>query len=321
MTIDRIKYFFDEKNLVNTFKDREIERVSVSFSGGRTSGMMAAVVKKWARLTGTEVVYTFANTGLEHTGTYDFIQRCDEAFGLNVQWVEAVVNPEKGKGIRHKKTNFKDAVRDGEIYENMVKKHGIPTRATPHCTTYLKVYPMEHYLRSIGYKRRTYHTAIGIRADELDRINSNYIENKMWYPLADLGVTTSDVFEFWRRQPFDLEIPEHYGNCKTCWKKSARKLYEIYGHTPEEFDFFLKLDKLYSETNTFGKGARYMFRGGKNTRALIEDAKIYLKDASYFGDQLELDMGSSCEESCEVFNEDDWNFQSSKYCQETIGEL
>lgn len=34
----------------------------------------------------------------------------------------------------------------------------------------------------------------------------------------------SDVLEWWARQPFDLEIPEHLGNCVFCIKKGLNKV-------------------------------------------------------------------------------------------------
>jgi len=305
------KYF----ELLNLIEPDKINKLSVSFSGGRTSGMMAFLMKKWAEKYNKEIVFTFANTGLEHEGTYKFVNDCDKAWGLNVYWLEAIINPEKGKGVRAKVTNYNEAVRDGKLFEEMVKKHGLPTRATPHCTTYLKVYVMQSFLRSINFLPSNYHTAIGIRFDELDRINSNYEKNKLLYPLATLKITQKDVDDFWLEQDFKLEIPEHHGNCVTCWKKSDRKLFEISKKSPSSFDFFKKLDSLYNDTNTFGKGKRTMYRSGRSTIDLLNAANDYYSNLS-LSENLELDFAGSCSESCEVYNEDDENFRLS-----TIGDL
>lgn len=298
------KFNFKEIDFVflNTkINPEKINKVSVSFSGGKTSGMMAFIMKEWARYNNKEIVFTFANTGLEHEGTYEFVNNCDKAWDLNVKWIEAIVNPEKGKGVRANLVSYGTATRSGEIFENVVRKHGLPSRATPHCTTYLKVYPMQNYLRTIDYKSN-YHTAIGIRADEVDRINSNYEKMRLLYPLASLGITKNDVDNFWENQSFNLNIPEHHGNCKTCWKKSDRKLFEIYKKNPIEFSFFDYLDQNYSLTNTFGKGERKMFRGNRSTRDLINDAHKYFKNKL---ESDEIDLAGSCSESCEVYNEDD----------------
>ena len=210
-------------DLIHHKLKKECKKVSVSFSGGRTSGMMAYIIKSWAEKNDVEVVFTFANTGLEHEGTYEFVEACDKAWGLNVVWVETKVNPELGIGVRHKVVNFKTAERGPKCFYAIAAKYGLPSQANPHCTTYLKVYPMQSYLRSIGFKKSLYLTCIGIRADEIDRVNSRYEEFGLWYPLCDLSLTKKDVENFWAAQPFDLDIPENYGNCQTCWKKSKRK--------------------------------------------------------------------------------------------------
>jgi hypothetical protein len=300
-----IKMLYKEKikneRVDEILNKRNINKISVSFSGGRTSGMMAKVLIDYCKRNNIECVFTFANTGLEHEGTYEFVENCDKFFNLNLVKVETVVNQEKGIGVKSKVVSYSELTKGGELFERVVSKHGLPSRATPHCTTYLKVYPMEHYLRSIGYKRRKYFTAIGIRADEIDRVSSKFEEYKLLYPLADIGINKQDVFDFWHDQPFDLKIPDNYGNCITCWKKSEKKLFDIYMKTPEAFNHFLKFDELYSETNTFGKGRRTMFRGCKSTIDLINDAKNY-HDEKYFSEQLNMSFG--CEESCEVYSEE-----------------
>ena len=63
----------------------------ISFSGGRTSGYMTKKLletkKKWK-----EVLVLFANTGQEHEKTLEFINNCDQQFGFNTVWLEAVTH-------------------------------------------------------------------------------------------------------------------------------------------------------------------------------------------------------------------------------------
>ena len=68
----------------------------VSFSGGETSAFMAQWIKKHLEDSYDKVVYVFANTGLENEETLEFVQKCDDYWKLNVQWVECSINPEKG---------------------------------------------------------------------------------------------------------------------------------------------------------------------------------------------------------------------------------
>ena len=76
------------------------EVLFVSFSGGRTSGYMCWwVIQNWADK--YDFIFTFANTGLEDEKTLEFVKECDERFGLSLVWLEAVVDPVIGNGIRH----------------------------------------------------------------------------------------------------------------------------------------------------------------------------------------------------------------------------
>ena len=43
--------------------------------------------------------------------------------------------------------------------------------------------------------------------------------NNFIYPLIDWDIEKEDILSWWEDQPFDLEIPEHLGNCVWCWKK------------------------------------------------------------------------------------------------------
>ncbi len=68
----------------------------ISFSGGRTSGYMTKKLleskDKWK-----EVLVLFANTGQEHEKTLEFIHNCDQRFGFNTVWLEAVVHKDQKK--------------------------------------------------------------------------------------------------------------------------------------------------------------------------------------------------------------------------------
>ncbi|MCJ7824256.1 MAG: phosphoadenosine phosphosulfate reductase family protein, partial [Anaerolineales bacterium] len=69
----------------------------MSFSGGRTSGYMCHWLLE-NKANEYEFIFVFANTGLEHEKTLEFVDQCDKALGLNLTWVEAVVNPEVRSG-------------------------------------------------------------------------------------------------------------------------------------------------------------------------------------------------------------------------------
>ena len=107
----------------------------VSFSGGETSGFMAQWLKNHYREFGYEnIVFVFANTGLENEQTLQFVENCDVNFGLKLHWVEALVWQGERKGTGQTITDFEHAKRKGEPFEAIIQKYGIPNQATPHCT-------------------------------------------------------------------------------------------------------------------------------------------------------------------------------------------
>lgn len=285
-------------------------KLAISFSGGRTSAYMAKLCLDKYR-DSHEIIVTFANTGQEHENTLLFVKRCDDYFGTNTVWLEAVIGP-KGVGTRHKIVSFETAARSGEPFEAYIKKHGIPNAGCPQCTTRLKTEPMESYLKSRGFLRGAklnYDTAIGIRADEFDRISKRRLTHRYIYPLIDAGITKADVLAFWRSQPFDLELPgEHYGNCVTCWKKSFRKLMTIAVEQPVRFDFFKRMESEHRKTMSDRGPGRVFFRENKSCLDIMEMAKkpfeLYRDEIPRSLEQgtfnLDLDIGSGCSESCEI---------------------
>lgn len=262
-----------------------------------------------------EIITVFANTGQENEETLEFVKRCDEAWGWNVVWIEAVTDPRPGKGVTARVVNFDTACRDGSVFEAMIAKHGIPGPGFVHCTRELKERAITAYCRSIGWEPSSYSTAIGIRNDEVDRINPSAREKRLIYPLTRLWPhKKADVNAFWEKQPFRLELKGYQGNCKWCWKKSLRKHLTIMAETPEAFEFPERMEQTYPMAGANPRNEPKRFFRGKLTVADIrrlaaegnfepaeDDARIYETDLFH---GLELDVGGGCEESCEVTFDD-----------------
>lgn len=272
-----------------------MDRIAVSFSGGRTSGMMAHDLRK-RKSSFSDMVFMFMNTGEEEERTLRFADRCDKEFDLNLVWLEAVINPESRAVTTHRVVNFETATRGGAIFEDMIAKYGIPNKNYPHCTRELKLRPFESYLQSIGWEDGTYRTAIGIRSDEIDRINPDFDRQRLYYPLCDAKIKKSDVFAFWDKQNFDLEIPEHRGNCVWCWKKSLRKHLTLARETPQVFKFPMRMEKEHGFSGA-GEGRRVFFRDHMTAKEIIELSR---EPFERFIDARYLDQNGGCEESCEV---------------------
>jgi hypothetical protein len=300
-------------------------KLLISFSGGETSAYMTQWL--WNHMHHEyHIKIVFANTGQENEETLAFVEQCSQYFGFPVTWVEAVPRVKfmgqilemcsevfglKWKGARlgttYRKVNFTTACRDGEVFEKVIQKYGIPNQNAPICTRELKQRPIHAYAKALGWK--DYYTAIGIREDEMDRVNDEWKENKFLYPLIvkEMQPMTKQKINFWwSQQPFRLELKGYEGNCKWCHKKYINKLYKIAQEHPEAFDFPERMERLYenyvseSIVVTLKKKGKpklelpiRFFRGNKS----VADIK---REALDFNGEVNDDTQEF--ESCEVFS-------------------
>lgn len=279
-------------------------KLFISFSGGKTSAYMTYKIlsSDWKNKY-DEVVVLFANTGQEHDKTLEFVHNCDKHLGFNTIWIEAEINQEQGIGVRPKVVTFETASRNGEPFEAFCAKYGIPNMISPQCTSRLKTDPMHYYIRKVLGWGREYDTAVGIRTDETRRVSSKATDNKIVYPLIDWFPSDKiDVNDFWEDMPFTLEIKEHQGNCKWCWKKSNTKHFINLDENNDWYDFPDRMEKLYSTVRTDAEGKpQYFFRGRKSTEILRNEWKevrvLKNRQASLFDN----DENGGCSESCELY--------------------
>lgn len=286
----------------------------ISFSGGETSGFMLWYLLEQYRDT-KDIIVLFANTGQENEETLIFVKKCQEHFNINVVWVESEIDMRYRVGIKHRVVNFETAERNGKTFEKMISKLGIPNVENKYCTRDLKQYPMEHYLKTIGVKE--YHTAIGIRADEIDRIG------KYYYPLVKLGITKQHINNFWSKMPFRLQLKGYQGNCKWCYKKATRKHLTLINENPEYYDFPRKMEKKYGnfinenrleKLKKEGKEIKLpirFFRDNLSVSDLVELASDFTdyahddsRDTNYqtsIINGFQLDVSNGCVESCEIY--------------------
>jgi 3'-phosphoadenosine 5'-phosphosulfate sulfotransferase (PAPS reductase)/FAD synthetase len=290
-------------------------KLLISFSGGRTSAFMT-----WWLLQNMkhkyDMIVVFANTGKEREETLEFVNKCDIEFGFNTVWVEAFVHNQFGKGTTHIVTNFKDAERDGQPFEDVIFKYGIPNQNAPLCSRELKKQPIISYARSIGWSK--YQTVLGIRTDEPKRLNwESKRKNNLIYFAEFFNVTKSDVNKFWSEQSFDLNLKSFEGNCDLCWKKGFRKLMTIVKNKPELAEWWREMEQKYSEFTPEKKIQKaklpYRFyRDNMTIDEIIEESKLPFieaideskiiatgKQMSMFDNYLDSNYG--CVESCEAW--------------------
>jgi 3'-phosphoadenosine 5'-phosphosulfate sulfotransferase (PAPS reductase)/FAD synthetase len=190
----------------------------ISFSGGRTSGYMLAMILAANDGLPDDVSVVFANTGLEHEGTLKFVDNCAKAFGIHISFVEF--------GVPHiRYMTFEGASRNGEPFETLIrKKQYLPNAAQRFCTGDLKIQTIRRFMQDHGHDE--YMDVLGIRADEphriakMKRIDDSYRD--IYMPLAVAGVTKQDVQQFWAGMDFDLEVPHGHGNCQLCFMKGVQ---------------------------------------------------------------------------------------------------
>lgn len=270
---DASNVFFERGQIA---EDRR-RNILVSFSGGRTSAFMAKFLKE--RYPNDNLLFVFANTGKEKEETLIFVNKCDKEFGLNLVWIEAKVNEKKGEGTTYKIVDFESASRNGEPFEAVLKKYGLPSKLYRHCTRELKEVPIHKYAKRIFeqkaflkwintnysvicpyprlqdyrlttlYSRFTktgnsdYITALGIRADEKHRLKS---DPRKIYPLAEINVDEVFIRGWWKRQSFDLGLKDYEGNCDLCFLKSTRKKLTLIAEDPSIVNWWYEMEIKYN---------------------------------------------------------------------------
>ncbi|MCH9852535.1 MAG: hypothetical protein K0U45_03435 [Alphaproteobacteria bacterium] len=121
-----------------------------------------------------------------------------------------------------------------------------------------------------GNKGIEYLSFIGLRYDEMRRINKTHLRNNsqakdanfrgeyVYTPLEDMKMTTEDVNEFWQKQGWDLQLntTDNLSNCTLCFlkgvkklsianKKLASELTDEYKNTPVDINWWIRVEQEY----------------------------------------------------------------------------
>ena len=84
----------------------DYENILVSVSGGRTSAMLAYLIKNDETLKDKNILFAFSDTGKERKETYQFLREVDKVFNLNLVCIKPVVNPVMGVGTGYRIFNI-----------------------------------------------------------------------------------------------------------------------------------------------------------------------------------------------------------------------
>lgn len=304
------------------------KKLLVTFSGGETSAFMGQWLNKKMQ-DEYDMLFVFANTGMESDETLNFVNRCETFFNIKINWIEAKVYHNERKACGFNSVNFETATRntdwkkrDNTPFEEVVKKYGIPNHSRLHCTRELKMNPIKAFAKSV-FGDEKYYLALGIRIDEIDRMNAKKEELKLVYPLIQKDMqpmTKKHINFFWMQQPFRLNLKGYQGNCGACYKKSDNKLMQMVLDDINYFEFLVYLEDKYGNPNgkipqkiyrteTDENGDEYQvgslevlpkeeyknvfFRNFISAKEMIEKAKQF--KGTIIDDHIET-------ESCEVFS-------------------
>ncbi len=279
------------------------KKLLVSFSGGRTSAYMLWII--WMTWRGEyDIIVVFANTGKEAEETLQFVHRIEIEWDIPIIWVEAVPASEKGWSVTFKVVSFETASRKGEPFEAMISKLGIPTTGVPFCSDQLKGKAIKAVAKALKWPisgHNKYYTAIGIRSDEVDRMNEHFRSKRILYPLIGPFPTTKQmIIDWWAAQPFDLTVEPGEGNCDGCWKKDLLTLCRTARRKPQVFDWWQEMTDKYGHHNPRNSKLKPPFnfyRGNLSPGDIIELSKLSDAEIRKMAKGQKL---NGCSESCEV---------------------
>lgn len=234
--------------------------VQIAFSGGRTSAYMLHQILEANGGLPDRARVVFANTGREMPDTLSFVGQVSREWGVAVDWVEYRPNKPWFEMVSHDSASWR-----GEPFDALIaKRKMLPNIAMRFCTVELKIKTARRYCISLGWK--SWETARGIRADESHRATASKDKRIInWHPMVAAGVTKHDVAEFWRQQPFNLQLPflhhgNPFGNCDGCFLKSEASKAALIHHYPARAEWWANHERKIGAT----------FRDGMNLSALAD---------------------------------------------------
>lgn len=265
----------------------------IGVSGGRTSAYLLYQVLERNGGLPENARAIFTNTGKEREETLEFVAEIERQWNVSIIWLEFERN-EKATGYKNDPKNlyrivtFETASRKGEPFELAMKaRKSIPGTGQRFCTSMLKIYPSDRYLKyGLGWKDRSQiRKLLGIRADEEKRAAVAFLsECPVRLPLLSARVTGKEIAEFWEEQPFNLQLENTFGNCDLCFMKSINKARRIVKEEPGRADWWIEMEERY------GRG-KYRFRRDMTMEELLTTT---MDSDEEFNEEYPLEQGLEC---------------------------
>jgi 3'-phosphoadenosine 5'-phosphosulfate sulfotransferase (PAPS reductase)/FAD synthetase len=138
------------------------------------------------------VKVVFANTGLEHPATLDYVREVSDRI-TPVTWVEYREVTEDNPAF--KIVTYETASRKGEPMEAIIRKRNyLPNVVSRYCTAETKIRSISRYIKT-EYGWTTWTDLIGLRADEPRRVHRLKADGKrdILCPIYTCLLYTSDA--------------------------------------------------------------------------------------------------------------------------------
>jgi 3'-phosphoadenosine 5'-phosphosulfate sulfotransferase (PAPS reductase)/FAD synthetase len=230
----------------------------VSFSGGRTSGyMLWRILDAYDGKLPDHIKVCFANTGKEMPETLDFVRDCSKAWGVEIVWLERFAQRNEGEGKMYlyatQTVTYETASRKGEPFASLIaSRNYLPNPVARFCTQEMKIFAIRDFI-ALWAEDQAVTQFVGLRADEPRRAQK--LINRggdIALPLYRDGVTKQTVSDFWKSQPFDLNLPNNngvtdWGNCDLCFLKGLDKKLSIIRERPDLADWWIDMEQTLSE--------------------------------------------------------------------------
>lgn len=252
------------------------KNILVAISGGRSSAMMSYIIHHADKYKDYNVVYCFANTGMERPETIEFLKNVEKHWHLDIVKIEGVYSEQMGVGVNYKIVDWDKLDMSAKPFEGAIKHmnkgiyDGLPNSGAPYCSERLKTIPSKKFADAI-FGVNNYQIALGYRAEDMPkRISWAEIkaDKKRIFPLLtdfDKPITQSDLNRFFDSQPFKLGIHSKLGNCELCWKKSHKNLVEAIKYGTRFIDWVTEMESKYNNT---------MYRDKLSIKDLVKMASL-----------------------------------------------
>jgi len=284
------------------------ENIMVAVSGGRTSGMMALEMYNSVKYKDCNMVFVFANTGLERIETIEFLKEINKRLDNKLVLIEGKYSPVYGNGASYTVKNFDNLnMRGTPLFNSILKKNayskqGVFSYANPYCSDMTKTRPMNAFARDY-FEGKKFIKAIGYRKEDMPRrityAEIKEVSNKVIFPMLtdyDFPISVIDVENFYKKAGFSLKLNSRFGNCKLCVKRSNENNAEILSIDKSAGNFFIGKEKLFKDQ---------FFREQKTIKDLIIMSEN-LQVETLFGRKNEMfiyDDSGGC--TCgNIYNED-----------------